>query len=125
MERTWEGTGLEVLNAKDFDADRLRRTGRYVVVFGATWCPPTRKFVPRFKSWSMTVDARAAVADITDLESPLWDVFSIKITPSVLCFQDGATVHREDGHRIVGVRDRQLEAVAEFLRTGPAPHRNR
>lgn len=120
-ERSWASAGLEVLGPADFDGDRLRRQGRYVVTFGATWCSPTRHFVPKFKEWSKEVDAIPAIADITELESPLWDVFRIKITPTVVCFLDGSAAFRSDGRRWIGIRARDLRSVAEFLGSTPRP----
>ena len=122
-DRSWSGSGLEVLSSADFDADKLRRQGRYVVTFGATWCPPTRRFVSNFKVWSKGLDASPAIADITDMESPLWDVFHIKITPTVVCFDNGSAVFRSDGRRWVGIRERDFQSVVEFLRKASVPSR--
>lgn len=122
-ERNWGGSGLEVLTSEDFDGDKLRREGRYVVTFGATWCPPTRRFVSRFREWSQDLDAAPAIADITDLKSPLWDVFRVRITPTVVCFENGSAVFRTDGRRWFGIRERDFRSVVEFLRKTSAASR--
>ena len=124
-ERSWSGLGLEVLGSSDFEGGRLRRPGRYVVTFGATWCPPTRRFVSTFREWVKGIDAHPAIADITDLESPLWDVFSVKITPTLVCFVDGSVAFRLDGRRWIGIRERDLRSVERFLSGTASPAQGR
>lgn len=113
--RGWEGLGVEVLRTSDFDSTRLRRAGTYAVCFGATWCRPTRGFVPKFVARAGRLPATFAIADITDWHDPLWDTFRITITPSLLVFRDGVTVGRFDGRRFVGLRDSDLDRLAALL----------
>ena len=120
--RSWGGLGVEVLRATDFDGTRLRRDGLYAVCFGATWCPPTRGFVPKFVARTGQVPATLAIADITDLHEPLWDTFDVKITPTLVVFQNGQTVGRFDGRRFVGLREKELDQLGVLLRSlAPAP----
>ncbi len=111
----WESTGLEVLHASDFDGARLKRPGTYAVCFGATWCPPTRGFVPKFVARNGRLPARLAMADITDLSEPLWDTFRIRITPTMVVFRDGMVVGRFDGRRMIGLRNADLDRLADLL----------
>jgi thiol-disulfide isomerase/thioredoxin len=113
--RSWEGAGLEVLRTSDFDVTRLRREGTYVVCFGATWCPPTRQFVPKFVARNGRLPAKLAIADITDRDDPLWDTFRIKITPTIVVFRNGTVADRLDGRRFVGLRDSDLDRLADLL----------
>ena len=118
----WTSTGLEVLGAGDFDGTQLRRPGVYAVCFGATWCPPTRRFVPQFVARGGNPHAKFAMADITEWESPLWDSFSIKITPTMIVFRDGRPELRFDGRRMVGLRGSDLDKLEEALGSiGAAP----
>jgi thioredoxin-like negative regulator of GroEL len=111
----WASTGLEILSATDFSAGRLRRTGTYVVCFGAGWCHPTRQFMPKFVALKGGLPASLAIADITELESPLWDDFQIRITPSIIVFRDGAIVSRLDGRRFVGITQSALAKLQDSL----------
>lgn len=111
----WESTGLELLHASDFDGTRLKRPGVYAVCFGATWCRPTRRFVPKFVARNGQLPARLAMADITDLNDPLWDVFQLQITPTMMVFRDGTPVGRFDGRRVIGLRNADLDRMAEQL----------
>ncbi len=109
---TWDSTGLEVLRTGDFEGTRLKRPGIYAVCFGATWCPPTRQFVPKFVARNGHVPATLAIADITEWEDPLWDVFDIKITPTMIVFRDGVPTTRFDGRRTLGLRETDLDKLA-------------
>jgi hypothetical protein len=119
--RNWDSAGLEVLRTTDFEAARLKRPGTYAVCFGATWCRPTRSFVPKFVARDGLLPAKLAIADITELKDPLWDWFQIKITPTMLVFRNGATVGRFDGKRWIGLRESDLDRLADLLGTLGAP----
>jgi thiol-disulfide isomerase/thioredoxin len=113
--RSWDSVGLEVLRTNDFEGTRLKRDGTYAVCFGATWCPPTRGFVPKFAARNGRLPAKLAIADITEMNDPLWDSFRIKITPTILVFRDGGTVGRFDGRRFIGLRDSDLNQLTDLL----------
>jgi hypothetical protein len=111
----WEGAGIEVLDAEAFEGTCLERNGGSAVGFGATWCLPTRGFVPKFVARTDRLGARTVLADIPDLESPLWDTFSIQRTPTIVVFRDGRTAERLDGRRIVGLRNSDRDRRTEML----------
>jgi len=118
--RGWEDSGLEVLGPSDFEGSRLHRSGTYAVCFGASWCFPTRLFVPKFAARKGRVPLLLAIADITEMESPLWDVFQIKITPTIILFRDGAIVGRLSGRAIVGLRNVDLDRMVEIAEESTA-----
>lgn len=111
VDAPWSSSGLEVLGTKDFSGEHLNRPGTFVVCFGAEWCPPTRRFVPKFVARKGAIPGVLAIADITDLKSPLWDTFRIRITPSIIVFRDGAAWMRLDGRRFVAIT---ASALARF-----------
>lgn len=112
----WASTGLEVLGPKDFSPEALDRPGLYVVCFAAEWCPVTRRFMPRYLRLQVPSTARLAIADITDLDSPLWDAFHIRITPSIIVFRDGKPEGRVDGRRFFGIGQGDLQRLEDTLR---------
>lgn len=116
-ERAWTDTGLEVLGEKDFSGVHLNRSGVVVVCFGATWCPVTRRFMPRFVGERHRIAGTLAVADITDLNSALWDTFRIRITPSIIVFRDGEVQTRVDGKRFFGITASALAQLETSLRS--------
>jgi len=107
----WSSTGLEVLREVDFPGGRLNRPGTFVVCFGATWCPITRRFMPKFVALREKLWPTLAIADITDTKSPLWDTFRIRITPSIIVFRDGEVHSRIDGRRFLGVTRSDLAGL--------------
>lgn len=111
----WSSTGLEVLREGDFSGGRLNRTGVYVVCFGAEWCPITRRFMPKFVAAQGRLRGKLAIADITEMESPLWDTFRIRITPSILVFRDGEVLTRLDGVRFLGVTAKAFAKLESSL----------
>jgi thioredoxin-like negative regulator of GroEL len=115
VKRSWESTGLEVLRTNDFEGTHLKRDGTYAVCFGATWCRPNRGFVPKFVARNGRLPAQLAIADITERNDPLWDSFRIRITPTVLVFRDRTPVGRFDGRRFIGLRDSDLDRLADLL----------
>ncbi len=111
----WESYGLEVLRTADFDRDRLRRPGTYAVCFAATWCPPTRGFVPKFVAQPRLPGIVYALGDITDTEDRLWDELRIEITPTMIVFRNGEEVARFPGRPGLGLDRADLEALASGL----------
>jgi thioredoxin 1 len=100
---------MERLAPDDFDGDRLRRPGRYLVCFVATWCPFCRAFEPRFSARGSRLGATGAFADVSDEESPLWERFHLDAIPTLVAFEDGAPVGRIDGVLGRGLDDRALD----------------
>ena len=120
----WSSQGLEVLRTSDFPGGRLTRPGTYVVCFAAAWCPVTHRFMPQFVAIRDSLPATLAIADITDNNDPLWDLFQIRITPSIFVFRDGEPVKRIDGRRFIGITRSALSGLtnASEWTTREKPH---
>jgi thioredoxin-like negative regulator of GroEL len=119
-EAPWASTGLEVLRTEDFTDARLGRPGTFVVCFGAAWCPYARRFVPKFAARRSALPGTLAIADITDLSSPLWETFRIRVTPSVVVFHEGVEVARLDGRRLLGITESAMAKFERQLASGPS-----
>lgn len=115
--RSWASTGLPVLGERDFSGTHLNRPGVFVVCFGAVWCPVTRRFMPKFVGERGRIEGTLAVADITETRSPLWDIFRIRITPSIIVFRDGEIQTRVDGRRFIGITGSALAKLETPYRT--------
>jgi hypothetical protein len=80
--------------------------------------------MPKFVARKETLPATLAIADITELEDPLWDTFQIRITPTMIVFRDGVAAERFDGKRFVGLREADLDrlrrSVTPTADIGPA-----
>lgn len=88
---------METLDATAFERGDLLREGTWVVAFLADWCPFCERFLPSFLSLEGNAGFRIAVADVSDVESPLWDELAISVVPTLIAFDDGRPIHREDG----------------------------
>jgi thiol-disulfide isomerase/thioredoxin len=106
---------VESLTASDFQRDRLSRPGTYLVDFSATWCPYCRRFLSRFAAREGTLRATLAVADISDVDNPLWDDFDLEVTPSMIAFREGAPIGRWNGRRWYGLDEGHLDQANELL----------
>ncbi|MCI4324368.1 MAG: hypothetical protein L3K00_00550 [Thermoplasmata archaeon] len=62
-----------------------------------------------------TLPAHLAIADITGVKDPLWETFSLRITPSLVTFEDGKLVSRLDGRRFVGLDRGDLARLREMV----------
>jgi len=112
-----------------FDGSELRRGGRVAVAFLADWCPFCRAFEPDFAELAKGLPGGYLVADLTAHETPLWERFAIETVPTVIVFQDGRAVLREDGTLGEGLDPVSLRRVAAAMRaravSGAAPRPDR
>lgn len=84
------------LTPDDFDGQNLKNSGPIAVLFEAEWCPFCRGFMPTFELLQQAKVA-SAIVDLSDLDNPLWETFSIDIVPTVLLFKSGKIIQRYDG----------------------------
>jgi len=106
---------METFTDVQFDGAKLGRPGRWVVAFLADWCPFCRRFRGPLEDWRPPTGVRAAIADLTDLDSPLWDRFAIEVVPTLVGFRDGTVVGRRDGIAGRGLSPRALDELAREL----------
>jgi thioredoxin-like negative regulator of GroEL len=102
---------VDQLTASDFEADRLKVATEVAVCFHTTWCPYCRDFLPGFEALEGTVPFELAEADISDESSPLWEVHSIEIVPTILAFRAGRPFWRKDGIPGYGLDEKDLRAL--------------
>ena len=114
---------IERIGPSAFHGDRLRQKGTVAVAFLADWCPFCRSFEPEFARLAGVKGLRLYVADLTDLDSPLWDTFAVEVVPTVVVFDEGAAVHRADGVAGAGLGSSDLEAIEQAARSALRPPR--
>ncbi len=53
----------------------------------------------------------AAIVDISDMDSPLWERFDVEIVPTLVGFKDGKPLVRKNGIPGVGLSAQELDEV--------------
>jgi thioredoxin 1 len=106
------------LGPSDFESKRLKKSGTLVVLFAAEWCPFCRRFSSIFDSVLAEKGLAGGLADLSDLENPLWEEFGIDVVPTVMVFKEGELIYRKDGVLGRGLPDNAMNEVLLKLRAG-------
>jgi thiol-disulfide isomerase/thioredoxin len=100
-----------LLQSKKELNDCLKTNSKLAVLFYASWCPFSQRFLPQFEKRSTGQDhlyRRVVVDDLADLVNK----YAIEVYPTVLYFENGKVVRRLDGEHGVGLDENQLN---EFI----------
>lgn len=106
------------LGPKNFSGQHLKKNGNLVVLFAAEWCPFCRRFSPIFKSALAEKRIPGALADLSDLDNPLWEIFDIQVIPTVIAFKEGDLIYRKDGLLGQGLPDNAMNEVVAYFQAG-------
>lgn len=87
--------------------EALKKADRAFVLFYASWCPYSRKFLPIYDKFSTDQKSSAICVKADDLDS-LCDKYSVSVYPTVLFFKKGKLVKRLDGISGEGLTEKQL-----------------
>ena len=102
------------ISQNGFDYNILtEHKGKSVVIFSADWCPYCVSFFNNWAEYSQVSDV--FIADITDVESRLWDDFNINVVPTMAIFENGILTKRWDGQLQRGLTIDQIESVNEYF----------
>ena len=101
----------EIRNESEFN--RFRTADRVLVLFYASWCPFSQRFLPVFEEYSRKNSDNCVFARIDD-EPVLCDKYSIEFYPTVICFEKGTMTKRVDSKHGEGLSRKQFE---EFVRS--------
>jgi thioredoxin 1 len=99
------------MNSKNVESDLdevLKTKNRVFVLFYASWCPFSRKFLPIYEKCTMnspTPCLRLMVDDRADL----CERYAIEVFPTVLFFENGKVSARLDGEPSEGLNEKQLK----------------
>ena len=105
---------LPRLNDSNFDNLRIKEhKGKSVVFFSADWCPYCVSF---FNNWKDYGDIKSTfIADITDVDSKLWDSFDVNVVPTMAVFRNGKLEKRWNGILGQGLTINQIEEANSFF----------
>jgi len=91
--------------------DTLKSKDRVVVLFYASWCPFSQRFLPIFEKYSQD-KTRVCLKIVTDDKASLCEKYSVDIVPTVLLFEKGKVKKRLDGVPGVGLEEKHLRKLA-------------
>jgi len=96
-----------------FDNTKIKDSeGKLVVIFSADWCPYCVSFFNNWREYSKV--GKTNIADITNVDSALWDSFDINVVPTMAIFKDGKLMKRWDGIIGQGLTINQIEDLNSF-----------
>jgi thioredoxin 1 len=92
--------------------EELKRKDRVFVLFYASWCPFSARFLPIFDKYSQEKTRRCLRVKIDDKAS-LMEKYSVEVVPTVLLFENGTVAKRLDGVAGAGLSEEQLKALID------------
>jgi thiol-disulfide isomerase/thioredoxin len=90
----------------------IKNKDKTLVLFYATWCPFSRRFLPIFEEYSRN-NPRDCLSVIVDDEPDVCDEYAIEYYPTVIMFKKGKVHKRLDAEPGVGLDKEQLEDLNE------------
>jgi len=102
------------LTDKNFVNQELQEyPGKFLVFFSADWCPYCVSFFNNWEEYGKI--GNTLIADVTDVDSKLWDDFDLNVIPSMAIFIDGKLEKRWNGLLGRGLTINQIEDVSLFF----------
>ena len=93
-------------------ADEIRNKDKALVLFYATWCPFSQRFLPIFAEYSRS-NPEECLSIVVDDNPEICEDYSIEYYPTVILFRKGKVSKRLDAKPGVGLDRKQLEEIAE------------
>jgi thiol-disulfide isomerase/thioredoxin len=88
-------------------------SGKSLIVFSADWCPYCITFFNNLKEYGKIESI--FIADITDVESKLWNAFDLDVIPTMAIFEEGNLVKRWNGIVGQGLTINDIEDANSFF----------
>jgi thiol-disulfide isomerase/thioredoxin len=90
--------------------DELKSKEKAFVLFYATWCPYSQRFLPVFQEYAKS-NPQECVSIIIDDKPDLCEKYEIEYYPTVLMFKKGAVEKRLDATPGLGLTKKQLKEL--------------
>ena len=92
----------------EYDLDEaLKSKDRVVVLFYASWCPFSQRFLPIFENYSKG-NPQMCLRVKTDDKASLCEKYSVDVVPTVILFERGKVKKRLDGVPGAGLEEKHL-----------------
>ena len=82
------------------------------VLFYATWCPFSQRFLPIFEEYSKN-NSKECLSVIVDDEPDVCEEYDIEYYPTVIMFKKGKVHKRLDSEPGIGLNNKQLKDLTE------------
>ena len=92
--------------------DKIDNKEKAYVLFYATWCPHSRRFLPIFEEYQKS-NPQECLSVIVDEEPEVCEEFGIEYYPTVIMFKKGKVDKRIDAEPGVGLDKKQLKELTE------------
>ena len=96
--------------ATDDVDDALRSKEKAFVLFYASWCPHSQRFLPIFQEYAKS-NPKQCMSIVIDNKPDLCDKYEIDYYPTVLFFKSGEVKKRLDATPGVGLTKKQLSEL--------------
>jgi thiol-disulfide isomerase/thioredoxin len=95
----------------EYDLDDVLKTKSSVfVLFYASWCPFSQKFLPIFEKYAQNKPQTCLRVKIDD-KVKLCEKYAVDVVPTVLLFEKGVVTKRLDGAPGAGLNEKQLNKL--------------
>jgi len=85
----------------------MKSKDKAVVLFYASWCPFSQRFLPTFERYSKS-RPESCLRIVTDDKPRLCEKYKVDVVPTVLIIEKGKVVKRLDGAAGMGLTEKQL-----------------
>ncbi len=92
--------------------EKIEDKDKVFVLFYATWCPFSQRFLPIFEEYSKN-NPKECLSVIVDEEPDVCEEYSIGYYPTVIMFKKGKVHKRLDAEPGVGLNEKQLRDLDE------------
>jgi thioredoxin-like negative regulator of GroEL len=90
----------------------LKTKNRVFILFYASWCPFSRKFLPIYEKCTVK-GPNPCLRVMVDDNADLCLKYSIEVFPTVLLFENGNVTERLDGEPGAGLNEKQLKKLLD------------
>jgi thiol-disulfide isomerase/thioredoxin len=97
-------------HANHSDDEAFKSRNRAFVLFYASWCPYSQRFLPVFEEYAK-MNPNECVSIMIDDKPDLCDKYAIDYYPTVLLFKKGTVEKRLDATPGVGLTKKQLKEL--------------
>lgn len=92
--------------------EEIKDKDKVFVLFYATWCPFSQRFLPIFEEYSKS-NPEECLSIIVDEAPDVCDEYAIEYYPTVIMFKNGKVHKRLDAEPGVGLSKRQLKELTK------------